>query len=72
MSLTLTDDAAKIAEALSTIERRWLTGWDGPEGAAYNAVATNLRRKGLLIGPYEWNLSPLGIAVRNKLKGQSV
>lgn len=59
------------AASLTDMEREWLTGWQGPTGAAYNAVAGDLRRKGLLKGPMDWNLSDLGLAVRNCLRSKS-
>ncbi len=59
-----------IAKNLSEMEREWITGWQGPAGAAFNAVAGELRHKGLLRGPMDWNLSERGQAVRDYLKGQ--
>lgn len=59
-----------IAKGLTDLEREWITGWQGPAGAAFNAVAGDLRRKGLLKGPCDWNLNETGVAVHNHLKGQ--
>lgn len=56
-------DAKAILEGLTDMEREWLTGWQGPAGAAFNVVAGYLRNKGLLRGPTDWNLSPLGLQV---------
>ncbi len=63
----MTDEAARIAESLMPLEREWITGWQGPAGAAFNAIAAGLRHKGLLKGAMDWNLNDLGIAVRTHL-----
>lgn len=62
-------EAEKIAARLSELEREWVTGWQGPRGAAFNVVATDLHRKGLLKGVLDWNLNDLGLAVRTVLEG---
>ena len=62
-------DVETIAEGLTDMEREWITGWKGPRGAAFNSVAGDLLRKGLLKGPLDWTLNEKGEAVRNHLKG---
>jgi hypothetical protein len=57
-----------IVENLSDMEREWLSGWQGVTGAAFNCVATDLLRKGLLRSNVDWNLSPLGVEVLNYIK----
>jgi hypothetical protein len=57
-------DPNQIAASLSDLEREWITGWQGPSGAAFNCVAGDLRRKGLLKGIMDWNLNEMGLAVR--------
>ena len=64
------DDVARGAEGLSPLEREWLTGWQGVAGAAYNCVATDLLRKGLLIGLTDWNLNAKGEAVLAHLQAK--
>jgi hypothetical protein len=64
-------DVEKIAAGLTEMEREWITGWQGAEGAAFNCVATDLHRKGLLKGLMDWNLNDLGLAVRDHLKGNT-
>lgn len=64
----MTTDAERIAKGLSDLEREWLTGWQGPAGAAYNVIATGLQKRGLLVGPLDWSLSPLGLKVRRIIK----
>lgn len=59
----------QIVANLTDMEREWLTGWQGPTGAAFNAVAGDLQRKGLLKGPMDWNLNETGIAVRDMILG---
>jgi hypothetical protein len=44
----MSDDIAQIAAKLDPLQVEWLTGWQGVQGAAYNAVATSLRHMGLL------------------------
>ena len=62
-------DVETIAAGLTDMEREWITGWQGAKGAAFNCVAGDLRRKGLLKGPLDWSLNDRGQAVRNHLKG---
>jgi hypothetical protein len=64
----MTSEAERIAAGLSDLEREWVTGWQGPAGAAFNAVAGDLRHKGLLKGSLDWNLNDLGLAVRKVLE----
>jgi hypothetical protein len=64
--------AAEIAAGLMDMEKEFITGWQGPRGAAFNVVATGLVRAGLLKGYLDWTLSPLGEEVRSHLtKGQT-
>lgn len=70
--MTIEQKAREIAKGLSDMEREWLTGWQGPAGAAFNCVAGDLRHKGLLKGPCDWNLSPLGQQVRALIEEQKV
>ena len=60
-------EARRIAEGLSPMEREWITSWQGVAGAAFNVVAGDLRRKGLLKSRADWNLNALGQAVRQHL-----
>jgi hypothetical protein len=62
-------DVETIAEGLTDMEREWITGWRGARGAAFNCVAGDSRRKGLLKGPLDWSLNDRGLAVLNHLKG---
>lgn len=52
----------EIAAGLTEHERERLTGWQGPPGAAFNAVSAYLQKHGLLYA--DWNPTPLGLAVR--------
>jgi hypothetical protein len=63
-------DVETIAEGLTDMEREWITGWQGARGAAFNRVAGDLRRKGLLKGPLDWSLNDRGLAVLNHLRCQ--
>ena len=63
-------EIAAIAEGLIDFEREFITGWQGVGGAAYNVVATGLVRKGLLIGPLDWNLNQKGERVREYLENR--
>jgi hypothetical protein len=67
----------QIAANLTVMEREWLIGWQGSKGAAYNVVATDLVKMGLLKGllgrldePLDWQLSATGEAVRVIIKKQ--
>jgi hypothetical protein len=62
--------AEEIARGLLDLEREWMTGWQGPRGAAFNVIATALLHKGLLKGPLDWALSPLGEEVRAILENE--
>ena len=64
----MTDTPEAVAARLDPSEREWLTGWQGPAGAAFNVVATGLVRKGLLKSHTDWNLSELGERVIAHLK----
>lgn len=57
---------AGIVKSLIPMERERLTGWQGPAGAAYNAISEGLCEMGLL--NRDWSLSELGLAVRSALK----
>lgn len=59
-----------IAKGLTDLEREWITGWQGPRGAAFNAIAGDLRHRGLLVSALDWNLNRRGQAVRDYLKGE--
>lgn len=61
-------EIAKVAAGLLNLEREWITGWQGTRGAAFNAIATGLVRKGVLRGPMDWTLSEFGEAVRAHLQ----
>lgn len=63
------NDVASIAAGLIPMEKERLLGWTGVAGAAYNVVSEDLCEAGLL--NRDWSLSPLGVRVRNHLKGQS-
>jgi hypothetical protein len=70
--IVMTDNQiAAIAEGLSEIEREWITGWQGPKGAAFNCVAIDLGCKGLLRSATDWSLNEKGEAVRNHLQEQA-
>ncbi len=56
-----------IAE-LCDLERERLTGWQGPGGAAYNAISEDLCEAGLL--DRHWNLTQRGEAIAARLKAQ--
>jgi hypothetical protein len=58
---------AQIAAELHPIERRWLIGWDGPAGAAFNCIGESMAERGLTVSHTDWTLSPLGLAVRAAL-----
>ena len=58
----------QVAAGLIPLERERLTGWQGPSGAAYNAISEDMCESGLLNA--DWSLSPLGLAVREILKTQ--
>ena len=64
-------EAQEILDKLTDMEREWITGWKGPGGAAFNAVAGDLYRKGLLRSSTDWNLNMLGLAVRALLEKQN-
>lgn len=64
-------DVKRIAEGLSDLEREWITSWQGPAGAAFNAIAGELKRKGLLVGELDWHLNQTGEAVRAHLTENS-
>lgn len=53
----------RIAADLMDMEREWLTGWQGVAGAAFNAIATGLVKRGLLKSSMDWTPTPLGLAV---------
>ena len=38
------DHIVEIASGLSSLEREWITGWQGVAGAAFNVVAVDLQR----------------------------
>jgi len=61
--------AEEIAAGMTPLERERLTGWQGPAGAAYNAISEDLCEAGLLNS--DWSLSPLGHQVRSILEGTS-
>ena len=66
----MTDDIADIAEGLSPLEQEWVTGWKGPGGAAFNAVAMALYHKGLLNGRCDWGLNKNGLKARAYLENR--
>jgi len=68
--MTNPEQVAQIAVGLDDFEIEFITGWQGPRGAAFNVVATGLVRKGLLRG-MDLNLNERGKAVRDYLKGNS-
>lgn len=51
-------DVETIAKGLIPLEREWITGWQGPPGAAYNVIGEDLQSSGLLDS--NWNLTALG------------
>lgn len=55
-------DPSRIAASLSALERERLIGWQGPAGAAYNAISEDLHEAGLLNRGR--SLTPLGLRVR--------
>ena len=63
-----TPDPEQIAASLIPMEIERLTGWQGVSGAAYNVISEDLCKMGLL--NKDWSLSPLGLAIRNIVKGQ--
>lgn len=62
--------AKEIADKLSPLDREWLTGWTGPGGAAFNCIGEDMAERGLTVSYTNWNLSPLGLAVRRILEDQ--
>jgi hypothetical protein len=56
------DDLDKRASGLTAMEIERITGWQGPGGAAYNVISTELVKRGLL--NRDWSLSPLGLALK--------
>lgn len=58
-------DVDEIVARLCPLDRERLTGWQGPRGAAYNAISEDLCDIGLLNA--DWSRSELGLAVRAKL-----
>ena len=68
----MTEQSIKeIAEGLHDLEREWITGWKGVAGAAFNVVAMDLYRAGLLISSQNWNLNERGKAARSYLQENS-
>lgn len=63
--------ANEIADSLTPMEREWITGWQGVSGAAFNVIAGDLRRKGLLKGAMDWTLNDLGQQVRAILENNN-
>ena len=63
----MTEQIEKLAKGLCDMELEWITGWQGPRGAAFNVIATQLVRKGILRGPMDWTLSETGLALRAHL-----
>lgn len=57
--------AEQIAARLSEAEREWLTGWQGPPGAAFNVIGEGMAERGLTVSYTNWNLNERGLAVRN-------
>lgn len=64
----MTDEIERVARGLSPLEREWITGWQGVAGAAFNAVAGDLRHKGLLRSATDWALNERGEAIRRHLQ----
>lgn len=58
-------EAERIASKLFSLEIERIVGWDGPPGAAYNAISEDLCESGLL--NRDWSLSQLGEQVREVL-----
>jgi hypothetical protein len=65
----MTHTPAEIAAGLCQLEREWLTGWQGPAGAAFNAIGEYMAGRGLTVSRTDWRLSEKGLAVRELLKG---
>lgn len=63
-------EAERIAAKLFPLKVECVIGWDGPPGAAYNAISEDLCESGLL--NRDWTLSPLGEQVREALMRQPV
>ena len=61
----------QIAKGLSALEREWITGWQGPAGAAFNVIAGDLYSKGLLKGRMDWNLNANGRVVKAILEASN-
>ena len=61
----MSDDIVAIVARLDPLQVEWLAGWQGVQGAAYNAVASSLCHMGLLNGPLDWRLNVRGLAVRD-------
>jgi hypothetical protein len=66
--MTEEEKIALVAGALSMSEREWLTGWQGPAGAAFNAIGECMAEMGMTVSRLDWNLSPLGLAVHTYLE----
>jgi hypothetical protein len=65
----MTRTPTEIAAGLSRLEREWLTGRQGPAGAAFNAIGENMAQRGLTVSQTDWRLNGKGAAVREILKG---
>jgi hypothetical protein len=61
MTNNQSEDIAAIAARLIDMEKERLTGWQGPGGAAYNAISEDLCEQGLLNA--DWSHSDLGLRV---------
>ena len=58
-------DLDKVIAKLIPMECERLTGWQGPGGAAYNAISEGLCEMGLL--NWDWSLTETGLALRARL-----
>lgn len=65
-------NAVEIAARLCALEKEWLTGWQGPGGAAFNAIGEGMAERGLTLSSTNWALSPLGLAVRAILQAKEL
>ena len=65
----MTATPEQIAAGLIAMERERLTGWQGPAGAAYNAISEDLCEQGLLNA--DGSFSETGLAVAAIIRSEN-
>ena len=65
----MTATPEQIAAGLIAMERERLTGWQGPKGAAYNAISEDLCEQGLLNA--DGSLTKKGLAVAAIIRSEN-